>query len=359
MKSLKISLLFLVVGMVGEVNSASGSVLINDPLYLGQRAANDFELTNDPLYLQQQSAPHDYEYDPAGVVLGEVHSPLWDTSFYKVAGKASRQAPTPEVSKQPFETPRLIFETPGQVFERLFKDHRAKGRGDSSKILLALEPLVQSVDAKVCEMELYQDVVTATQRDRIIQSVTEFNALLATVNALLFGEKSKKSSFTGRRTAKNIKEIDAAVQRLDTTRGAIDLAVTVLVEPHKAAKEAAKLEEQKKLFATAKELNDLLLLKFLRETGNARWNDNYSKLSDYEKDANLLLNDGTPQLKKRPLTPDTKRRVFERMEDVRARADAVRYEESYRRGGFAVPNEDGSGVSVVHSPAFWSPTHSL
>ena len=53
MKGLKISLLFLVVGMVGEVNSASGSVLVNDPLYL-----------------QQQSAPHDYEYDPAGVVLG-------------------------------------------------------------------------------------------------------------------------------------------------------------------------------------------------------------------------------------------------------------------------------------------------
>ncbi len=332
-------MMLMIFGVMSELKSAAALQVVNDPLYLEQQQKREHRYEDVP----KSTVVHDYEYDaPASVVSKVV--PSWDPSTYEVALKATtpRHVPTPAPRVgTPVSAVEQTFEMPREVFEYYFKDIEVKEGSVSSEKIYGVKFLACAIDEKIVKMKHSFDSFTPEQRGEIIQLVKEFNVLLLDFYAVLFGKKSKKSSFTHKRTDENLKEIEKIINNLASKQKEIDDKINELVRP-KAQKEAVEKEKRRATFETVEELDKIRLQKFSQEADKTIKDP--SKFEDFK----VIVAD----LYKGSLTPETQRKIAERVNEVSAhveKAASLKNRKEFRSSHIVVIGSDGKEYVVPHA----------
>jgi len=236
---------------------------------------------------------HDYEYSSALE---------WNQSFYSI------KEPT---IQEKFD---LLFSTQG------------KESSIRKSAIEKMRPLVREVDHNIKLMESLRASLSAHDVAYLKTSVDDFNALVVRIDQLVKEAEDAKKSFLAsvrqkQKITSAVKAVDDAIINLAEYRGKIELAVTILVAHHE---ELVKKQERDAREAQQKRLNDAerkrikkleeQFKEFLLETHKARQNDDYSKLSDHEKEAHLLLENAGPE---------TKRIIDERINELQQKANKL------------------------------------
>ena len=198
MKSLKISLLLLLVGIVQGIKPASKNVPV-------------------------------YEYGP-------VEQAPWNNDTYDIAVRVATVKP---LSAQSQELQ--------QKFSELFKDYKEKKGTKSANFITRVEGIINNLIS-------YIEELSDREKSHIKKELEIFNEKLTLVSTLLVAGESEKGSFFGRkRTAENLQKIEEAMTALILARGKMDGEIEALrrasklvVEgPGRAAQEFRQAEQKK------------------------------------------------------------------------------------------------------------------
>lgn len=219
-----------------------------------------------------------------------------------------------------------------EKFDSLFGP-KGKESAIRTSTLAKMKPLVKEVDQKIKLMESLRTSMSAREVSYVTSLVVEFNALLITIDELLKqAEEAKKPFFAAlsqkRKITDTVQAIDAELMKLTEDKGKIESAVDMLLGNRQALVEerqraAREVEQQRFNEAERKRMQDLeaQFKKFLIETRNSLKEQDYSKLPDHEQDA-LVLSNGA--------SPETQRRIAERLDEVRTKAEAAKAKQAAR-----------------------------